>query len=784
MSKILVIVESPGKIKKINQYLGDDYIVKASYGHIQDLDKKTLSIDVENNFKPYYITCHDKIKVVNELKTIMKKCNDVIIATDDDREGEAIAFSLASVLNITNPKRIIFHEITKNAILNAVNKPTTINYNMVNAQQTRRLLDRLVGYKISPILWKYIVYNGTPQSAGRVQSVVVKIIIDKEEEINKSISTPYLKTTGMFSFEKNKLNSILNENNDIYKFNSMDEAKTFLKQINYKTKFKVKSIDNKKSTRKPSPPFITSSLQQEASTKLHFNVKKTMDVAQKLYEAGLITYMRTDSPSLSNQAIESAKKYIIKTFGEKYSEPKNYHSKNSNSQNAHECIRPTYLDNPEPDNLNIDQKKLYSLIWKRTIASQMSPALLNIQIINIDAINNKKSILNFNDKQTYFVSTFENIDFDGYLILYNNLITEEDKTSGYLKININDKLELDKIRISEEYTKPPLRYSEASLVKYLEKNGIGRPSTYSSIISKIIDRNYVEIKNIDGIKKESNILELDYKYTLLENKVTISVGNEIKKIVPTSTGIIVNEFMIKYFDKLMDIKFTANFETKLDKIADGKENWINVLRTFYELFNPIVEQLNSEAKDKIKKIGSSTDTLLGIDNGKEIYIGSGKYGPYVKIKDESKWKYASIKDIDNITINKAVELLEYPKELGKIGNAIVLLNKGQYGLYLKYKNTNYSIKDTPLENITMDYAKQLIESGDPYSLKTFKIQNNTYNIKKGEFGPYIQIITKTKKENISIPTKYDINTINIDDIIEIITNKNKNKNKYNKYKKK
>lgn len=784
MSKTLVIVESPGKIAKIGQYLGSDYIVKASFGHVQDLDKSTLSIDVENNFKPFYKISPDKTKVVKELKGLAKDCSDIILAADGDREGEAIAFSLASVLGLKNPKRIIFHEITKPALTKAVQNPTTINYDMVHAQQARRLLDRLVGYQISPVLWKYMAYNGTAQSAGRVQSVVVRIIIDKENEIAKSISEPYFKTTAEFEFQegedKVKLNSTLNVGNKLYQFESEGKAKQFMEMINKKTNFKVMSVDNKKSIRKPSAPFITSSLQQEASTKLHFSVKKTMDVAQKLYEAGLITYMRSDSPNISKEAIEEAKKYIVKTYGKEYSEPKNFESKSSNSQDAHECIRPTHMDQPEPEKIDGDQAKLYGLIWKRAVASQMSNAQVNVQTIQIDGLNDKSSILIFNKTQAYFTSTLENIEFPGYLIVYDNTPEDEEKTTGKLAIKAKDRLGMNKLKISEEYTKPPLRYNEAALVKYLEKNGIGRPSTYASIISKVIERQYVEIKNVEGVKKQSKQFELDSKFKMKESTKEVSIGKETKKLVPTHLGNQVNEFMMKYFEPIMDIEFTANFETYLDKIAEGKANWVTVLQNFYDLFHPIVEKLNDQAKDKVKKIGSSTDKLLGTNNaGLEVYAGSGKYGPYVKIQDEDntgKWKYAPLKDIglDDVTLDDALGLLEYPRTLGKVGNAIVTLNKGQYGLYLKCAGKNISIKDKDVDpsDIDIEFARELIEAGDPYALKTFKVKDKVLNIKNGEYGPYIQIVSGSKKQFVSIPSTYSIDKMNIDDVLKIIADKN------------
>jgi DNA topoisomerase-1 len=776
-NKILVIVESPGKIAKIGQYLGSDYIVKASYGHVQDLDKNTLSIDVDDNFKPFYITTPDKVKVVKELKALAKDCSDVILAADGDREGEAIAHSLATVLGLKEPKRIIFHEITKSALLKALEKPITINYDMVYAQQARRLLDRLVGYKISPILWKYL--SSGAKSAGRVQSVVVKIIIDRENEIIKSISESYFKTSSEFMFKETKLNAVLQYGNKMYQFETDELVKDFLSNINNKTIYKVISVENKKSIRKASSPFITSSLQQEASTKLHFNVKRTMDVAQKLYENGLITYMRSDSPNMSKDAIEDATKYIIKTFGKEYSDPKNFESKNSNSQDAHECIRPTHLEDPDPEGIDGDLKKLYTLIWKRTIASQMSNAQVNIQTIQIDLINNKESILIFKETQTYFVSILENVEFPGYLIVYDNSLEDEEKVIGKLAIKIKDKLDLQKITISEEYTKPPLRYNEAALVKYLEKNGIGRPSTYASIISKVIERNYVEIKNVDGVKKESKQIIFDSNYKIKEVMKEVFIGREQTKLIPTFMGNQVNDFMVKYFDPILDIEFTSNFESYLDKIAEGKANWITILRTFYNKFDPIVQKLNDEAINLKKLGGDVSDRLLGADSdNKKIYTGTGKYGPYIKIEtdDSKKWKYTKLIEMspDDATLEHALKLLEWPKKLGKIENAIVTLNDGPHGLYFKYNGKNYSIKNESLntENITIDHAREIIEAGDPYAIKTFKVSNKILNIKKGEFGHYIQVITGTKKQNISIPAKYNIENIEIDQVLKIISDKN------------
>lgn len=753
MTKTLVIVESPGKISKISNILGSNYVVKASYGHVQDLDKETLSIEIENNFNPLYKITPEKVKVVKELKTVAKECNDIIIASDGDREGEAIAYSLSNVLNLKNPKRIIFNEITKNAILKAIEKPTIINNNLVNAQQARRLLDRLVGYLISPVLWKHLSSNS--KSAGRVQSVVLRIIIDKEEEIKKAISTPYYLTT----IEYNDFNGTLSNN----PFNNKEEILEFYNKINKKTIYIILSIKNSISIRNPSPPFITSSLQQEASTKLHFNIKKTMDVAQKLYEAGHITYMRTDSPNMSKEALKEAKEYIVNTWGIEYHCLRNYESKES-SQDAHECIRPTHLNIENIEMENDDQNKLYNLIWKRTIASQMSSAKINVQKILSDVQNLNKSILNGN----HFISILENIEFSGYKIVYDNLENSDEIKEGKILLNEGDKLKMKKIKISMEYTKPPLRYNEALLIKYLEKNGIGRPSTYASIISKVIERNYIEIKNIDGEKKESLQMELSSSLKIKEEMKEIFIGKEHKKIIPTSAGIEVNDFMIKNFNCIVDIEYTANLETYLDKIADGKANWITVLRNFYEQFNPMVEKLSNIKVDK-----KTIDKLLGIHENNSIYCGNGKYGPYIKIiNNNNKTSYVSFKNkpLEEITFEDAIKCIEYPKQLGKIGNAIVTINQGPYGLYVKCGNKNFSIKEDQV--IDIEYVKQLMSSGDVNAIKSYKVKNKIINIKKGESNYYIQIVSGITRQNIPIPNSINIENITIDEVLNIIGKKN------------
>jgi len=743
MAKHLVIVESIGKIKKINEYLGSDYIVKASFGHCMDLDKDNLSIDIENNYKPnYVITNH---KVVNELKDFASKSKSIIIASDNDREGEAIAWSLAQILKLkieTNP-RIIFTEITKKAIEYAINNPSIINMNMVYAQQARRLLDRLVGYKISPLL-----KNLNAKSAGRVQSVVVKIIKDKEEEINSTKIESYLKLLGILKYKK----LLMKCNNDII-FNLKDEAINFLKLFNKNTIFKVINIEDCESISKPSPPFITSTLQQDASTKLKFSIKQTMDIAQKLYEAGYITYMRTDSLNLSKDAINSCKNYIIKNYGEEYSNPKQYTSSN-NAQEAHEAIRPTNLN---LENINSEDKyqiKLYNLIWKRTIASQMTPAKINIQKIYIDTINNNNSILN----KHYWIYTYKNIIFEGYLKIYNNLENDlNEENINKLDIKIDSILKFDKINIFQEYNKLPYRYNEANLVKFLEKNNIGRPSTFANIISKVIERNYVEIKDIPGISKKSEIIELNKEYIISESSLDIIIGKESKKIVPTDLGIKTTEFLEKYFNNIIQINFTVEYELYLDKIAEGKAKWFNILDIFYKTLNQMIEKLKLELNLE-KKI----DNIIGVYENENIYIGKGKYGPYIKYNN----KFYSIPE-ETIELNDAIKLLKYPILLGKYNKYKIEL----YQKYIKYSGKNYPI--TNPDNITLDLAKEIINNSlnnikTLNNLKTFNIENKIIHIKNGKYGPYLQLIFDDNSQNIPIPKNIEIDNIDIKTALNII----------------
>lgn len=568
MGKTLIIIESPGKLKKMREILGNKYEIMASAGHILNFKKGGLkdAIDFENNFKPNYEIISDKNsnfkskkQIVNELKKAAKNASDIILATDQDREGEMIAWSLAYVLKLKNPKRITFNAITKGEIIKSIKNPKTIDYNLVDAQKTRQILDIIVGYELSPILWKTI--EGAV-SAGRVQSVVVKLVVEKEKEItdflNSDISS-FFKYKGSFN---NNIDAILYEiesnSNEIKSNNLMNKL--------VKSKYKVKDIMGKESVRNPSPPFITSSLQQEASSKLKFSVKKTMSSAQKLYEGGYITYMRTDSTALSKEAMSNIKKYIIEKFTNKYYKAREYKSKSKNSQEAHEAIRPTdvFLEKIDNDSkIGNDEKRLYNLIWKRTIASQMESAIFNV-------INSYISISKLN--KYHFVANTEQLIFDGYLRIYDNTNKKSNSNKTNNDVKIGTTLQVQNLRCEEEYKRPPIRYNEASLVKKLEQLGIGRPSTYASNISIIQSRKYVEIKNTDGIRKNVEIIEWSKKNNEIITKTReINLGKDKNRLIPTQLGINVCDFLNKYFENIMDYKFTSNMENQFDKIAKGKK---------------------------------------------------------------------------------------------------------------------------------------------------------------------------------------------------------------------
>ena len=774
MTKTLLIVESPGKIDKIQKILGDDYIITASYGHIMDLDANNMSIDINNKFEPKYVV--NKHEIVNKLKKLAMECDEVLIATDKDREGEMIGWSIAHVLNLKDPKRISFSEITKTELLSAVSNPKKLDYNYINAQKTRRVLDRLVGYEISPILQKTIYAD----SAGRVQSVVVKIIIDKENEIknfNNGVSQFSFK--GTFTDKTNNINALMSTKIDNY-----ETSKQLIEKLS-EASHKIEDIIESESTSRPSAPFTTSTLQQEAYYKYGMNAKRTMSAAQHLYEAGQITYMRTDSVNLSQEALGSIKKYILQNYNENYYRLIKYKS-NGNSQEAHEAIRPTHISVEklkETGKIKSDEIKLYSLIWKRTVASQMTPAKYNVTTIIIK-----------NDKTEHkFTSQCKKIVFNGYLAVYNIENAEkEDEDENISDSNIvfkkDAKLEIIELTTNEQYNKQPSRYNEASLIKRLDPKdlNIGRPSTYATILNVIQEREYVKLEDIAGIEKDVKILKWTPISNLVETTNKITVGKETKKLIPTHLGHQVTEFMNKHFSTIMDYKFTANMEDDLDEIAEGKLDSYNAIKKLYEYMHPIVIKISENIlSNKIE----TNKKLLGIhpETKQEIYTNIGKYGAYLEMNQIGmKSISAPIKDpykITTITIENAVEIFEYPKNLGKYRNGIVYLKKGKYGLYLTCGKHKIPIKDIE-EPITMEKATELIKNHD-VGLFTKKDGKTTYAVMKGPYGLFVQIKSEKKTKSVSIPNDVDISNLTLDILKDLIKNKkSKIKTKYKKTNKK
>ena len=670
MAKNLIIVESPAKAKTIEKFLGKDFQVESSFGHIADLPSKEIGIDLEHSFEPKYIVSSDKKAVVKKLKEIADKAEIVWLASDEDREGEAIAWHLFNQLKLKEEKtkRIVFHEITKNAILKAVENPRSIDINLVNAQQARRVLDRIVGYELSPVLWKKIKGG---LSAGRVQSVAVRLIVEKEREIQRFNSKASYKVVAEFENSDNKkFTASLPKN-----FETIYEAQEFLKSC-FNAQFKVADLQTKPSKKSPSPPFTTSTLQQEASRKLGFSVARTMQVAQRLYEEGYITYMRTDSLNLSKEAINLIQEEITKNFGVKYSKPRVYKSNTKGAQEAHEAIRPT---NISVDNIheNRDLDRLYQLIWKRTIASQMSSAILEKTTVKI--INNKN---NFE-----FFANGEVIKFDGFLKVYmeSSDIEDEEQEGMLPNLTVNEILLNNYITATERYTKPPYRYTEASLVKQLEELGIGRPSTYAPTISTIQKRTYVEKGSVEGEIREYQQLLLK-KNQITTSTLTEKIGSDKGKLVPTDIGYIVNDFLCENFEDILDYKFTANVEEDFDDIAEGKKDWISMIKNFYKKFHPQVENVEANAE---RATGSR---LLGTDpeSNKNVYVRLGKYGAMIQIgesTDEEKPRFASLlehQSINDVNLDDALKLFKLPKDLGNYQDLKVILSSGRFGPYLLY----------------------------------------------------------------------------------------------------
>ena len=754
MAKNVVIVESPAKAKTIEKFLGKDYKVVSSYGHIADLPSNELGVDVQNGFKPQYLISNDKKNLVKELKALTSKAEMVWLASDEDREGEAIAWHLAETLHLNeaNTKRIVFNSITKAAIEKAIKNPRGIDYNLVNAQQARRVLDRLVGYELSPVLWKKIKSG---LSAGRVQSVAVRLIVEREREIQDFKTQSSYKITAEFTTSEGKIvKASLSKS-----FNTQAEAEAFL-QKNIGANFKVQSLEKKPTKKSPAPPFTTSTLQQEAARKLHFSVSKTMSVAQRLYESGFITYMRTDSVNLSQEALNSAKNAVVQLFGDKYSQVRNFATKSKGAQEAHEAIRPTDMSKPtiaaEPD-----QNKLYELIWKRTLASQMADAQLERTIAKIE--NNKHHEL--------FTATGEMIQFDGFLKVYLESTDDEDEEQeGMLPtLKEGEPLTNKNITATERFTRPQPRYTEASLVKKLEELGIGRPSTYAPTISTIQNRGYVERSTLEGELRNYQLLRL-VNNTIEKKTLTERVGADKGKLIPTDIGSVVNDFLVAHFDTIMDYNFTANVENSFDLIAEGSENWTEMLGKFYTHFHPIVENVE-------KNSGRETgERILGTDpkTGRPLSVRLGRYGAMAQIgnpEDAEKPIYASLlagMSIETITFEEALKLFELPRHLGIVDGKNVEVNVGKFGPYVHYGDTYISLaKGEDVFSVTLERAKELISEKKKADAPIAIYEGAEVTKGVGRFGPFI----KWNNIYINVTKKYNFDKLTPKDVEELIESK-------------
>lgn len=739
--KNLVIVESPAKAKTIEKFLGKDYKVMSSFGHIRDLRKKDISIRVDSDFEPEYEIPADKKTLVAELKKAAKSADTVWLASDEDREGEAIAWHLYEVLGLKpeNTRRIVFHEITKNAILNAIEHPRSIDINLVDAQQARRVLDRLVGFELSPVLWKKI---RPALSAGRVQSVAVRLIVDRENEINAFTSEPYFRVTGRFILPGNvTLNAELSK-----RLPDEASARSFLEACS-KASFTVGDIVVKPLKKSPAPPFTTSTLQQEAGRKLGFSVSQTMMIAQKLYEAGHITYMRTDSLNLSSLAVSSISALIKEEMGEEYIKIRKYHTSSKGAQEAHEAIRPTYMDKETIDG-SAQEKKLYRLIRLRTIASQMADAQLEKTTAEI----------NISDRDEHFTASCEVIKFDGFLRIYlegsddENEPTDSDTTLP--RMTTGDTLGLDDITATQRFTLAPPRYTEASLVKKMEELGIGRPSTYAPTISTIQNREYIVKGEKPGVKRDYTVLTLDSKHKISSRLKSENAGAEKGKLIPTDTGIIVNEFLTGHFPDILDYDFTADMEEKFDRIAEGDSNWNKEIADFYRLFHPNVEKANEQRTEH--KVG---ERMLGTDpaTGEPVSVKIGRFGPIAQIgstESEAKPRFASLRkdqSIMDITLEEALKLFDLPREVGTFEDKTVTAAVGRFGPYLRHDGKFVSIpKDLSPTTITLDEAIELIQAkrtaDSNKTVKTFD-EDPDLQILNGRYGVYISY----NKANYKIP---------------------------------
>ena len=734
MQENLVIVESPAKAKTIEKFLGKDYVVKSSFGHIRDLSKKGLGIDIDAHFAPDYEILPDKRKVVDELSKLSKSVDTVWLASDEDREGEAIAWHLAEVLDlpVDKTKRIVFHEITKPAILHAIETPRTIDMNLVNAQQARRVLDRIVGFELSPVLWKKVKPS---LSAGRVQSVAVRLIVEREREIIAFHSTPYYRVVAQFYRTDGQTKTLFKAELGT-RFETKEQAEEFLRK-SIGAAYTVTKVEEKPAKRYPAAPFTTSTLQQEAGRKLGMSVAQTMSVAQHLYEQGLITYMRTDSVNLSQQAIAQCKTEITSLFGEKYSAAHNYKTKTKGAQEAHEAIRPSYIDRMHIEGTPAE-KRLYELIWKRTVASQMVPADIDRTTIAIGV----------DGTQWQYGATGEVIRFDGFLRLYSESTddeTSESSEAALPKLVEGEKVTATQVTATERFTAPPARYNEASLVKKLEELGIGRPSTYAPTITTIINRGYVVKQNREEQRRAYTQLTLGAQGRITEKNLTESFGKEKNRLSPTDIGMVVNDYLESQFSQIMDYNFTANVEKEFDRIADGKITWSQMIEDFYGPFHKMVDKAIGTQNDKSAQV-----RILGTDpaTGHTVKARIGRYGPMVEIEgaEGEKSRFASLKKgqlIASITLDEALELFALPRNLGKYEGEDLIVGIGRYGAYVRYGKSFVSLAkgDDPY-TIGYDRAVELIEqhkaaaAAAAVPLKTFT-EDADMLIKNGPYGAYI-----------------------------------------------
>ena len=778
MQKNLVIVESPAKAKTIEKFLGDDYKVLSSYGHIRDLKKKEFSIDVAKGYQPTYEIPEDKKKLVKELKSEAKKADMVWLASDEDREGEAISWHLFEVLGLDpkKTKRIVFHEITKSAILKAIENPRDIDVNLVNAQQARRVLDRIVGFELSPVLWRKVK---PALSAGRVQSVAVRLIVEREREVNAFVSESWYKVTAVFEVpeengEKVEVRAELGS-----RFKTKEEARAFLETCKDAT-FKITDIVTRPSKKSPAPPFTTSTLQQEAARKLGFSVSQTMVVAQRLYESGQITYMRTDSVNLSDLALATSRQAITELMGENYVKTRQFATKSKGAQEAHEAIRPTYMSN-ETISGSAQEQKLYELIWKRTIASQMADAELEKTTATI-AISNSDEV---------FVATGEVITFDGFLRVYKESYDDENEQEDESRLlpplTIGQILEKTTIAATQRFSLCPPRYTEASLVRKLEELGIGRPSTYAPTISTVQQRGYVEKGNKEGVKRAYDVL------TLKSNKITEATksemtGNEKAKLLPTDVGIVVNDFLMEYFPGIMDYNFTASVEKEFDEVADGEKEWTGMMDVFYKEFHPLVDMtMNTKTEHKVG------ERVLGTDptSGKPVSVKIGRYGPIIQIgsvEDEEKPKFAQLPKgmaLETITLEEALECFKLPRDLGEFEEKNVSVGVGRFGPYVRHNNAFVSIpKGTDPMSVSLEDAIALIlskrEAAENKVIKTFEAEPGL-QILNGRYGPYIAY----EKKNYKIPENVEPKDLNLEACFKVIElQKVKGETKKTRYSKK